>query len=181
MKYSFRMTHLLPWLSLLAWPVQAAGLGWENSGRFETDFDEEVVAWQEVQAQLPAAPTDANLLSFVLDGRPNYRYAIDRKSLSVAADGVTRYSIVITSPSGARTLNFEGMRCATGERKIYAFGRPDGSWSRNRAARWDPIQARQAGSYHSALFYEYLCAGGEGTASVEQILKRFRSGGFRVD
>lgn len=173
--------HFLLWLSLLALPAYAASFGLEGSGNFETDFDEEVVTWQEVQAQLPGAPTDADLLSFALDGRPDYRYAIDRKSLSVGADGVTRYSIVITSPSGARTLNFEGMRCPTGERKIYAFGRPDGSWSKNRAARWDFIRTRQASSYHSVLFHEYLCAGGEGTASVAQILKRLKSGGYRVD
>ncbi len=182
MRHRLKIRHFLPLLGLLGFlclPAHAINIGQET--RFEHDFDEEIVAWQEVQAQLPAIPVDVNLLSFGLDGRPDYRYAVDRKSLSVGADGVTRYSIVIISPSGARTLNFEGMRCATGERKIYAFGRPDGSWSKNRAARWDPIQARQAASYHSALFYEYLCAGGEGTASVEQIVQRLKRGGYRVD
>lgn len=166
-------------LSLLSLPALAINLGQET--RFEYDFDEEVVPWQEIQAQLPGAPTDAELLAFEIEGRPGYRYALDRKSLSVGGDGVTRYSVVITSPSGVRTINFEGMRCASGERKIYAFGRPDGSWSKNRASRWDYIRARVAGSYHSILFHDFLCAGGEGTASALQIIQRLKRGGYRVD
>ena len=169
----------LPLLSLLSLPVHAINIGQE--GRFEVDFDEAVVAWQEVQAQMPSAPVDADSLAFEVEGRPGFRYAIDRKSLVVGGDGVTRYSIVITSSTGVRTINFEGMRCATGERKIYAFGRADGSWSKNRAARWDYIRARVAGSYHSILFHDFLCAGGEGTASVEQIVQRLKRGGYRVD
>ena len=169
----------LPLLSLLSLPVHAINLGQES--RFEVDFDEAVVAWQEVQAQMPSAPVDADLLAFEVEGRPGFRYAIDRKSLAVGGDGVTRYSIVITSSTGVRTINFEGMRCATGERKIYAFGRADGGWSKNRAARWDYIRARVAGSYHSILFHDFLCAGGEGTASVEQIVQRLKRGGYRVD
>jgi len=166
-------------LWLLSLPAYAINIGQES--RFEYDFDEEVVAWQELQAQMPNAPAEADLLAFEIEGRPGYRYALDRKSLSVGGDGVTRYSVVITSPSGVRTINFEGMRCATGERKIYAFGRADGSWSKNRAARWDAIRARVAGSYHSALFHDFLCAGGEGTAGVEQIVQRLKRGGYRAD
>jgi len=166
-------------LLLLSLPAYAINLGQES--RFEYDFDEAVVAWQELQAQMPNAPVDADLLAFEIEGRPGYRYALDRKSLTTGSDGVTRYSVVITSPSGVRTINFEGMRCATGERKIYAFGRADGSWSKNRAARWDAIRARVPGSYHSTLFHDFLCAGGEGTASVEQIVQRLKRGGYRVD
>ncbi|TSA22302.1 MAG: hypothetical protein D4R70_02030 [Betaproteobacteria bacterium] len=166
---------------VLAMPAHAVNLGLENWGRFESDFEEEAVTWQEMQAQLPAYPKAEHLVAFAIDGRAGYRFAVDTKSLSVGADGVTRYSVVIDAPAGARTVNFEALRCPTGERKIYAFGRPDGTWSRNRAARWEIIKARVNTDYHRVLFYEYLCAGGEGVASVPQILERLRRGGYRTD
>jgi hypothetical protein len=60
---------------------------------------------------------------------------------------VVRYTVVVKSPAGAETVSFEGMRCESGERKLYAFGRADGQgggeWSRNRYARWDVIKGRQ--------------------------------------
>jgi hypothetical protein len=174
------------WYVLLGWaalalPAHAVNLGLENWGRFESDFEEETVVWSEMQAHLPAYPKAAQLAEFAIDGRAGYRFALDQASLSVGADGVTRYTVVIDSPAGARTVNFEATRCTTGERKIYAFGRADGTWSKNRAARWDPIKARVNSDYGRVLFYEYLCAGGEGTASVEQIRARLRSGGYRAN
>lgn len=161
--------------------AQAVNYGLEKWGTFERDFEEETVAWQEVQAQMPAAPKPDNLISFKIDLRPGYVYALDQTSLSVGGDGVVRYTIVITSPSGAHTVNFEGMRCTTGERKIYAFGRSEGTWSKNRNARWEPIQARSQTGYPRVLFYEFLCIGGEGIPTVARIQERLRQGGYRAD
>lgn len=162
-------------------PAHAVNLGLENWGRFESDFEDTAVVWSEMQTYLPAYPKAEQLAEFSIDGRAGYRFALDKASLSVGADGVTRYTVVIDSPAGARTINFEGTRCSTGERKIYAFGRADGTWSKNRAARWDLIKARVSTAYERVLFYEYLCAGGEGVASVSQILDRLRRGGYRTD
>lgn len=72
-----------------------------------------------------------------------------------------RYAAIIRAPV-AQDISFEALRCETGERKLYAFGRKPGAdsggfWSRNRYARWEPIQARLAGGYHRELFYHYLC------------------------
>ena len=55
---------------------------------------------------------------------------VDEASVHYGSDDVIRYTMVIVSPSGARNVTFEGMRCETGERRLYAFGRADGSWSR---------------------------------------------------
>lgn len=176
----------LRWLPVLivalALPARAAvDLGLRDGSQFERDFDADTVTWQEIEAQLPALPKAENLVAFTVDLRPGYAFALDRKSLSVGGDGVVRYTVVITSPAGARTVNFEGMRCENGERKIYAFGRSDGTWSKNRGARWDPIQARMQDGYHRTLFFEFLCAGGEGVPTVARIEQRLRQGGHRAD
>ncbi|MEW5893319.1 MAG: CNP1-like family protein [Pseudomonadota bacterium] len=161
---------------LLAQPAFAASPSW---GSFETDFDEEQKPWQEIQAQLPPAPQANALIPFSVDATATAKYYIDNNSLSVGEDGVVRYTVVIVSAQGARTVNFEGMRCATGERKIYAFGRPNGEWVRNRYPRWEPIKARQQASYQRELYFSYFCAGGEGLASLATIRYRLKTGGYR--
>jgi hypothetical protein len=52
------------------------------------------------------------------------------------------------------------MRCATGERRLYAYGRPDGSWSKARSAGWQDIKFRSLLSYHKALYEDHFCPDG---------------------
>jgi hypothetical protein len=151
--------------SAFFFPAQAAGFGESSWGNFEHDFEANAKAWKEIEAQLPAAPTPKSLIEVKLDSSSRNQLFIDAASLSIGDDGVVRYSAIIRSPSGAETISFEGLRCETGERKLYAFGRSvnntsgkdTGTWSRNRNAKWEPIQARQAGGYHRELFFHYLC------------------------
>ena len=151
--------------SVISFSAQAAGFGESKWGNFEHDFEANAKAWKEIEAQLPAAPTPKSLIEVKLDSSSRNQLFIDAASLSIGDDGVVRYAAIIRSPSGAETISFEGLRCETGERKLYAFGRSSantggkdaGPWSRNRSAKWEPIQARLAGGYHRELFFHYLC------------------------
>jgi len=148
-------------LSAFTLPAQAAGYGDANWGQFEHDFEENTKVWKEIEAQLPPAPKANDLIEVKLDSSTRNRLFIDGASLAVGDDGVVRYTAIVRSPSGAENISFEGLRCVTGERKLYAFGRSSGkdagTWSRNRNAKWEPIQARLAGGYHRELFFHYLC------------------------
>jgi hypothetical protein len=174
------MRALLPLMMILSLPPALAG--W---GDFEYHFDDDKKPWQEVQAQLPAYPRAERLIPFEVSAASRNRHYIDDASLSVGEDGVVRYTVVVRTPGGAENVSFEGMRCETGERKLYAFGRPDGrgggEWSRNRHARWEPIQARQATGYHRELFYHYLCTV-EGKGNLAAIRRYLKQGGlYRSD
>lgn len=170
------MRALYPLTLILS--LQSAIAGW---GEFEYDFDEDKKPWQEVQAQLPAYPRPDRLVPFEVSAASSNRYYIDDASLSVGEDGVVRYTVVVRTPGGAENVSFEGMRCDDGQRKLYAFGRPDGrgggEWSRNRHARWEPIQTRQAASYHRELFYYYFCTV-EGKGNLAAIRRYLRQGGL---
>lgn len=162
--------------------LQSAQAGW---GDFEYDFDEDKKPWQEVQTQLPPYPRAEDLVAFEVSAATRNRYYLDAASISVGDDGVVRYTVVVRTPGGAENVSFEGMRCDNGERKLYAFGRPDGrgggEWSRNRHARWEPIAARQATGYHRELFYHYLCTV-EGKGNLSAIRRYLRQGGlYRSD
>ena len=148
-------------------------------GQFDHDFDENAKPWQEVQAQLPAYPQEGNLIPFVVSAATRNRYFVDYPSVSVGDDGVVRYTVVVRTEGGAENVSFEGMRCASGERKIYAFGRPGGEWSRNRYARWEIIKVRQATGYQRELFDSYFCAGGMGAPDIKRVQRLLKSGGYR--
>jgi hypothetical protein len=164
-------------------PANTEALIWGDShglADFEYEFDENAKAWKEIQAQLPPYPKSGNLVEFIVSSATSNRFYIDYPSITAGEDGVVRYTVLIRSPAGAETVSFEGLRCETGERKLYAFGRKDGQgggeWSRNRYAKWEPIAARQASSHQRELFFHYLC--NVSTAGdLKKIRHAVRSGG----
>jgi hypothetical protein len=87
---------------------------------------------------------------------------VDTASISVGKDRVVRYTVVIEATGGARNVSFEGLRCESGERRLYAYGHPDGTWSKARArnAGWETIKFRSLLSYQKALFEDHFCPDG---------------------
>ncbi|HEY8607263.1 MAG TPA: CNP1-like family protein [Noviherbaspirillum sp.] len=135
-------------------------LGWSGAhaqSRFEEEFDDEEKPWQEIAVQLPQAPQQQNLAPLFVSAVATQKFEVDTSSITVGEDGVIRYVLVATSEGGARNVSFEGIRCATYERKLYAFGQPDGSWSRSRRDKWELITGNAVNRQHAALAKEYFC------------------------
>lgn len=125
---------------------------------FEEDYEKK--QWQEIEIQLPAAPKQESLLPFYVSAATDNRFFVDGATLSVGSDGVVRYVLLVLSPHGGRNLTFEGMRCQTRERRIYASGRQDGTWSKARKNEWVRIQDAYANRHHAALYLDYFCPSG---------------------
>jgi CNP1-like family len=142
--------------------------------RFEEDFDDENTPWQEIAVQLPAAPKPETLLAFYVSPTATQQFAIDANSVSVGVDGVVRYSLVTTSEGGARNISYEGIRCASYERKLYAFGRPDGGWSRSRRDQWERINSFASNRHHAVLFKDYFCTERSVAGKAEDMVRRIR-------
>ena len=103
----------------------------------------------EAALRLPPYPPRGELLEFSLGPTNRFRFFIDAASLSVA-DGIVRYTLVARSPSGTENVSYEGMRCETGEVRIYAVGRGQG-WSGT------PGEWRSPLAWHGPLLREYFC------------------------
>ncbi|WP_144112174.1 CNP1-like family protein [Paraburkholderia sp. BCC1886] len=124
---------------------------------------------------LPPLPQDANLLPFDVSGNTPLHFAIDRNSLSVGSDGVVRYTVVVTSPSGARNVNYEGIRCDTYEWRLYAGLNADhDGWDRTVENGFTRIEDGALNAYHSALYQDYMCANKMPTGSAKQMLENIR-------
>lgn len=130
-----------------------AGAEW---GKFDYDFDEEK-PWVEIEAQLPAYPKDENLLPLFVSAATDNRFFVDSASISVGGDGVVRYTLIVKSSAGAVNVSFEGIRCASHERKLYAFGRKEGGWSKSRFAKWEPIGYQDRNRQHHVLYDDFFC------------------------
>jgi hypothetical protein len=139
---------------LLAAIAVPAAAQWRS---FDSEFDEEKKPWSEIEAQLPAYPRTENLLRFEGGAPSANRFYIDAPSLSVGEDGVVRYTLMIRAAGGATNVSFEGIRCATGEHKLYAVGRSGGKWMRARDPAWRPIAYRELNRPHWTLFKEFYC------------------------
>jgi CNP1-like family len=123
---------------------------------------------------LPAAPAKENLLPFYVSPQATMNFAIDAPSVSVTPDGVVRFTLVITSSEGARNVSHEGIRCKTGERKLYATGGTDGNWSASRNDAWSQIRDVGANRQYAALYKDYFCDFGSVSGNAAAIVKRIR-------
>lgn len=135
-------------------PSVACSAQWEG---WDADFDEGKKSWREIQAQIPPYPKGENLVLVEAGSASLHRFYIDAHSVSLGEDGVTRYTVIVKTAGGATNVTFEGMRCETRERKLYALGRSDGSWVRARDPQWTRITFRELAPHHFALYRDYFC------------------------
>ncbi|MFM0132166.1 CNP1-like family protein [Paraburkholderia sediminicola] len=124
---------------------------------------------------LPPLPQDSNLLPFEVSGNTPLQFAIDRNSLTVGTDGVVRYTVVVTSSSGARNVNYEGIRCDTYEWRQYAGLNADhDGWDQTVANDFRRIENGALNAYQAALYQDYLCANKMPTGNAKQIVENIR-------
>jgi hypothetical protein len=150
---------------------------------FAVDFDEayETRQWQEVEHSLPSAPKQEALQSFYVSATSTNVFSIDLSSLTVGQDGVVRYVLLVDTPSGVRNITYEGIRCETGERRIYASGRRDGRWSKSRNNAWVRIRDIPPNRHHAELFVEYFCPGGFIVSEPAEAVDALRKGGHQLN
>ena len=120
-------------------------------------FDEGEV--KEIDAPpLPVYPKPSSLIKFPTSWSTGDTF-IDGDTLVINDDRVVRYTLVIKSAGGAENVTFEGLRCETGERRVYAFGRRDGTWSVARTSAWRPIDDSRINRQHFEFWRDVFCDG----------------------
>lgn len=144
--------------------------------RSDWEIEQEERSWTEGKLQLPAYPKGEDLIEFYVSAATEFKFYIDRASLSVSPDGVVRYSLLARSPSGAENLTYEGIRCKSGVYKIYAYGRAGGIWA-PRASDWRLIEQKSVQRWHHALWREYFCPQKVPIYDVAEGIDALRRGG----
>lgn len=128
--------------------------------------------WRESEYVLPAAPGDKTLRPFFVSAASPNTFLIDAASFTIGGDGVVRYVLVIRTRGGAENVTFEGIRCGTGERRIYAGGRKDGSWVAMKNSAWSPIVDNSYNRPRAALAKDLFCDGPAPPRDRDEVLRR---------
>lgn len=131
---------------------------------------------EEAPVELPPLPKEEDLQSFYVSPTSTQTFLIDLPSIAIGKDGVIRYTLVSRSRTGAINISHEGIRCQTGERKAFAFGRSGGDWVRSRRDEWRPLSDAAANRQYAALANEYFCQGRTIRGDRDEIAARIRSG-----
>ena len=111
----------------------------------------------EQKTELPAFPKDENLAKIQVDAAASFDFLVDLPSVSVGKDGVVRYTLVARSAGGATNITYEGIRCKGRERKLYAFGRADRTWSAARNPQWASISSISVNRAQATLYDWFFC------------------------
>ena len=134
--------------------------------------------WKENAVDtLPPLPQAGDLLPFNVSQNTPLKFSIDAKSLAVGTDGVVRYAVVITSPAGARNVNYEGIRCDNYEWRLYASLDADhNGWDQTVANDWSRIENGTLNAYRAALYQDYFCANKMPVTKASTIVENLRFG-----
>jgi hypothetical protein len=133
--------------------------------------------WKEQGVALPAWPDGGHYVAVPLQvADSSLEMFIDEPSLSVAADGVVRYVLMLRSPAGTENLFYEGIRCATREWRSYAYGSSAGKWQALGETPWRMIHDLGVERYRLELYRYYLCDPKAGPRLRKDMLQRMRYG-----
>ncbi len=162
-------------ITLLASCAQSSAPSPQNDSVFTYLLDRKSNWAENKLEQLPPLPQTSDLLAFEVSRNTPLQFFIDANSLSVGTDGVVRYAIVITSPAGARNINYEGIRCNTYEWRQYAALNADrDAWDQAPEIDWRRIENGDLNAYQAALYQDYFCTSKAPAGTSKTILQNLR-------
>lgn len=167
---------------VLALGMLLLGCSIRFAGQRDADWDrgaiDEKKAAPEQAVVLPPYPQESDLVEFASGPSGSHRYFVDASTLDVGADGVVRYTLVVRTAGGASNASFEGIRCKTHEKRLYALGHPQRRWIEARRSVWEPIQAGRSNEHQAVLYAEYFCPDRSIVADRASALRAFAAGTY---
>lgn len=139
------------------------------------DIPDIVRDWKEAEAPPPPALRTQGLIPIEVAGAGSMRFGVDPASITVGKDGVVRYVVVASGSGGAVNGIYEGLRCNTGEVKIYARHNPDTGWVATKDADWKDVYRIANSRYSLAIARGGACQENAPNGSPAQIAKDLRA------
>ncbi|QWD98704.1 CNP1-like family protein [Polynucleobacter sp. MG-5-Ahmo-C2] len=122
-------------------------------------------------------PNKSTLQSFYVSERSVFKFAIDTDSILIGKDGVTRYIVVVSNPSGEQQAQYEGIRCDSFQWRLYGT-LENGIWKENPLSTWQTIQSKVPNRYQAALAQGAFCNFTTQEKSMNAILKALNPSNF---
>ena len=130
--------------------------------------------WKEVEIPAPPAFRVDRLVQLEMPRHISLKVGFDPDTLRVTNDGIVRYVMVATATSGSSYASYEGIRCLTGEVKVYARHGAAGQWIPVKDPQWKPLNDNQPSPQAMALARQGACNSRAPASQVPaEIIKEF--------
>lgn len=133
-------------------------------------------AWQEAPVRLPDTVNLDRVVTFELTRTSQLTFGMDADSLRIDPDGVVRYAFVARSNSGALNVLFEGIRCQTGEVKLYAHWDKETGWTPVVGSEWKALSFQGTTRRAMQMARGGICAQATPNGTPARILETLRKG-----
>lgn len=138
----------------------------------EAFFDTPGAASRDLSYALPPVPTESSVVRINLGSAgERYKFGVDARSIMVAPNDVVRYAIWSAGPSGKQSARYEGIRCSTGERRLYAWTRSN-NWALVKNSPWQNTAASGNHKLQQLLFEQVFCSANVAAGTSEEISYR---------
>lgn len=135
--------------------------------------------FKEGNTSMPlVAPNPKTLLPFYVSETTIFKFAIDTQSILISNDGVTRYMVQITSPSGSKQTQYEGIRCDSFQARLYSTHDANTGWRENPLGGWVSIKDNVPNRYQAALAQGAICNLSSQDKSLKSVLRSLNPNGF---
>ncbi|HEX7889723.1 MAG TPA: CNP1-like family protein [Ramlibacter sp.] len=129
--------------------------------------------WKELEAPPPPPLRTTGLIPLEITGS-SLRFGVDPASISVGSDSIVRYVVVATSSTGTTNAIYEGLRCGSGEVKVYARHNPDSGWVPAKDSPWQVLQSTANYRYSLYVARNGACFGPAPNGPPAQIARDLR-------
>lgn len=136
---------------------------------------EENPDWQESAVPPPPAFERTRLIRLESPPGSSLTFGVDPATLSVTPEGIVRYVVVASSPTGAQNVIYEGIRCSTAQTRVYARYSASGGWSQAADGDWRSLFGSAATRHALNLARAGVCTGKAAGQSASDIVRTLQS------
>lgn len=122
-------------------------------------------------------PNQATTQSFYVSQQTIFKFAVDTDSILIGNDGITRYTVILTSPNGNSLTQYEGIRCDSFQWRLYGTFE-NGVWKENPLSSWRTIQDHTPNRYQAALAQGAFCNFASQEKNIKTIINSLNPNGF---
>jgi hypothetical protein len=131
--------------------------------------------WKESAVPPPPAFNAGKLVPVEVGAFSSLSFGIDPATLTLTPEGIVRYVVVASSRTGAMNAMYEGIRCASGEYKVYARYNTGSGWNPVTEPSWHSLYAPSPSRHTLSIARAGVCRGNAPNLSTERIVKDLRN------
>ncbi len=133
--------------------------------------------WTEDKPVAPPAYSADKLLPLEMPSYVTIKVGVDPATISVGADDVVRYVVVMRNASGSVSAAYEGIKCTDGEVKTYAkVNSTGGAWQTIEQPEWKPMTDNLPSRHAYAFAKQGACNGRTAGGKPQDIIRTLQRG-----